>query len=76
MLSVDVVKELDDVLICNVDVLCNYMVDWVVIMLVYIIDVCFKGWKDGEDEEGNCWWVLLVLIMIVGRFVLCLVKVG
>ncbi|HFJ9598629.1 TPA: hypothetical protein ACG4OH_001071 [Stenotrophomonas maltophilia] len=74
--GVDIATELDDVLSCNADALRNYTADWAVTMSAHTTDTRFKGWKDGEDEEGNRWWVPPAPIMIAGRPVSRLVKVG
>lgn len=74
--SVDIAKELDDVLTCKADALRNYTAGWAVGMSAHTTDPRFKGWKDGEDEDGYRWWTPPAPVMIAGRPVPRFVKVG
>lgn len=74
--GLDIAKELDDVLSCRADALRNYTAGRAVAMSAHTTDARFKDWKDGEDEEGYRWWTPPAPIIIAGRPVPRLVKVG
>jgi len=74
--GVDIATELDDVLSCKADALRNYTAGWAVAMSAHSTDARFKGWRDGEDEEGYSWWAPPAPVMIAGRPVSRFVKVG
>jgi len=74
--GLDISKELDEVLSCKADALRNYTAGWAVIMGPLSTDARFKGWKSGEDDEGNRWWTLPAPIVIAGKPVSRFVKLG
>lgn len=74
--DIDIAAELDDVLSCRADALRDYTAGWAVGMSAHTTDARFKGWKDGEDEDGYSWWTSPVPVMIAGRPVSRFVKVG
>ena len=65
--SIDVARELDEVLTCKADALRNYTAGWAVGMSAHTTDERFKGWTAGEDEDGFDWWVPPSPIMIAGK---------
>lgn len=74
--GVDINKELDAVLTCKADALRNYTAGWAVLMGPLSTDPRFKGWKSGEDDEGNRWWTPPAPIAIAGMPVSRFVKLG
>jgi hypothetical protein len=74
--GMDIATELDDVLTCKADALRNYTAGWAVGMSAHTSDARFKGWKDGEDEDGHRWWTPPAPVMIAGRPVSRFMKVG